>query len=67
MELTEERVREIVREEIANVGIKGKRKPNQYNLFIKKCLQEIETQGVIQERFKKCAMRYKEMKGKGEL
>ena len=64
MELTEERVREIVREEIANVGIKSKRKPNQYNLFIKKCLQEIETKGAIQERFKKCAMRYKEMKGK---
>jgi len=67
MELTEERVREIVREEIEKIGVKGRRKPNQYNLFIKKCLQEIEKEGAIQERFRRCVMRYKEEKSKGGI
>ena len=56
-------------EEVSDLGgkgrTKGKRKPSAYNLFMSKCIREIETEGSIQERFKRCAARYKEMKKEG--
>jgi len=38
---------------------RGAKRPNAYNLFISKCIREIETEGPIQERFRRCAERYK--------
>ena len=37
----------------------AKRSPNAYNLFMSRCIREIETKGPIQERFRRCAERYK--------
>lgn len=56
-----EEMRQIVREEIANLkGKRTKRAPSKYNLCIKECIPE--KTGPIQDRFKSCALGCKEKK-----
>lgn len=42
-----------------------KRAPSAYNIFMGECVKELGSDVPIQERFKACAVKYKELKEKG--
>ncbi len=66
-EAIEDIVRRVVSEELSKIKTtsRGKRKPSKYNLFMKECIKGKE--GAIQDRFRACALEYKEKKEKGEI
>jgi predicted transcriptional regulator len=55
----ERRIQEL-ESRLETLSLRKKRQANPYNLFIAKCLKEIEKEGPITERFKRCALRYKQ-------
>jgi len=62
--MDEERIREIAREEIANIvptKKKGNRKPNKWQLFLKECTPK-HSNVPIGERVKACSVEYREIK-----
>ncbi len=64
--MDEDRIREIVREELANFNPpKKKRAPNKWQIFLKQCTKE--EQGSYPEKVKACSIKYKEKKKNGEL
>jgi len=67
MDLTDEsRVREIVREELANfTPQKKKRAPNKWQIFLKECAKEQSKDLSYPEKVKKCSVIYKKNKNNG--
>ena len=45
---------------LAQAPVRGKRAPSQYNIFIGRCVKQIEKEGPITERFRRCSARYKQ-------
>lgn len=67
METTEEnRIREIVREELTNfTPQKKKRAPNKWQIFLKDCVKEQAGEIPYTDKVKKCSVIYKEKKNNG--
>lgn len=67
MDLTDEnRIREIVKEELANFGPpKKKRAPNKWQIFLKQCAKEQSGDLSYPEKVKACSVKYKENKKNG--
>lgn len=63
----EHRVREIVREELANFKPKKreKRPPNKWQLFLKECTKEQPKDFSYPEKVKACSVKYREKKNNG--
>lgn len=64
LQLTDEQcaiIREAAQEYCREKGVKGKRQPSEFNIFIGKCVKEVG-KGPITERFKKCVAKWKEQK-----
>lgn len=64
MDLSDEnRIREIVKEELANfTPQKKKRAPNKWQVFLKECAKEQSTDLSYPEKVKKCSAIYKKNK-----
>ncbi len=64
MEITDEnRIREIVREELVNfTPQKKKRAPNKWQIFLKDCAREQDKELPYTEKVKVCSLKYKENK-----
>lgn len=61
--IDENRVREIVQEELANfTPPKKKRAPSKWQLFLKDCVKEQDSGLAYIEKVKKCSVEYKEKK-----
>jgi hypothetical protein len=67
MEVTDEnRIREIVREELVNfTPQKKKRAPNKWQLFLKDCVKEQAGEIPYTDKVKACSVKYKEKKNNG--
>jgi hypothetical protein len=61
--LDENRVREIVKDELANfTPPKKKRAPNKWQVFLKNCAQEQDKELPYTDKVKICSVKYKENK-----
>lgn len=67
MEITDEnRIREIVKEELANfIPQKKKRAPNKWQVFLKDCVKEQTGEIPYTDKVKMCSVKYKEKKNNG--
>ena len=67
MDLTDEnRIREIVKEELANFSPpKKKRAPNKWQVFLKQCAKEQTEDIPYTDKVKTCSIKYKENKKNG--
>ena len=45
---------------LAQTPVRGKRARSAYNIFIGRCVKQIEKEGPIQDRFRRCSARYKQ-------
>lgn len=62
-DMSEERIREIVKEELANYAPpKRKRAPNKWQQFLKECVKEQDSGLVYTDKVKACSIIYKENK-----
>ena len=63
--IDENRVRDIVRDELANfVPQKKKRAPNKWQIFLKECAREQDKELPYTDKVKVCSIKYKESKNK---
>ena len=61
--INEDRIREIVRDELANFSPpKRKRAPNKWQIFLKECTREQDGGLSYTEKVKACSAKYKEKK-----
>ena len=64
--IDENRVREIVKDELANFAPqKKKRAPNKWQIFLKDCVMEQAGELQYTDKVKKCSVIYKEKKNNG--
>ena len=64
-EISEDRMREIIREELSNFSPqKKKRAPNKWQSFLKNCAREQDKELPYTDKVKVCSAKYKENKGK---
>lgn len=65
--IDENRVREIIREELTNFSPqKKKRAPNKWQIFLKNCANEQNKELPYTERVKVCSVKYKESKNQNQ-
>lgn len=61
--MEEQRIREIIREELTNFGPpKKKRAPSKWQLFLKECVKKQDEDIKYTEKVQLCSVEYKEMK-----
>lgn len=47
-----------------NSKVRNKREPSKYNIFMRNCLQKLKSSDILhKEKFKQCALEYKQVKG----
>lgn len=64
--IDENRVREIVKDELANfTPQKKKRAPNKWQIFLKDCVKEQAGELQYTDKVKACSVKYKEKKNNG--
>jgi len=64
--IDENRVREIVKDELANFAPqKKKRAPNKWQIFLKDCVKEQAGELQYTDKVKACSVKYKEKKNNG--
>lgn len=64
--IDENRVREIVKDELANfTPQKKKRAPNKWQIFLKDCTREQDKELPYTDKVKLCSIKYKEKKNNG--